>query len=68
MIGLQEMLMQTDGEKIHLLPAWPEDWDGSFKLYAPYSTTVEATVKAGSIVSLKVTPQEREKDVIIIKN
>ncbi|MDR1593158.1 MAG: DUF5703 domain-containing protein [Prevotellaceae bacterium] len=66
MIGLQEMLMQTDGEKIYLLPALPKDWDVSFKLHAPYQTTVEATVKAGKIVSLKVTPEERKKDVIIL--
>jgi hypothetical protein len=65
MIGLQEMLMQTDGEKICLLPAWPNDWDVSFKLHAPYRTTVEATVKAGKITGLKVTPEERRKDVII---
>ncbi|MBN2762114.1 MAG: hypothetical protein JXR41_03410, partial [Bacteroidales bacterium] len=27
MIGLQEMLMQVDGKKIFLLPAWPKEWD-----------------------------------------
>ena len=27
MIGLQEMLMQSDGKKIYLFPAWPKDWD-----------------------------------------
>jgi hypothetical protein len=63
MIGLQEMLMQTDGKKIYLLPAWPKDWDVHFKLHAPYQTTVEATVKDGKITSLKVWPKEREKDV-----
>jgi hypothetical protein len=65
MIALQEMLMQTDGEKIYLLPAWPKDWDVSFKLHAPYQTTVEATVKGGKITALKVTPETRKKDVII---
>jgi hypothetical protein len=65
MIGLQEMLMQTDGEKIYLLPAWPEDWDVSFKLHAPYQTTVEATVKGGEITALKVTPEERGKNIIV---
>jgi hypothetical protein len=63
MIGLQEMLMQTDGKKIYLLPAWPKNWDVHFKLHAPYQTTVEATVKDGKITSLKVWPKEREKDV-----
>lgn len=64
MIGVQEMLLQTDDRKIYLLPAWPGEWDVSFKLHAPYQTTVEAVVKGGKVVSLKVTPKEREKDVI----
>jgi hypothetical protein len=64
MIGLQEMLLQDDGNKIYLFPAWPRDKDVHFKLYAPYHTTVEATLKDGKITQLKVTPQQREKDVI----
>ena len=64
MIGLQEMLLQTDGEKIYLLPAWPKDWDVHFKLHAPYNTTVEAVVKGGKIAALKVTPESRRKDVV----
>lgn len=40
-IGLQEMLMQTNGREILLLPAWPKDWEADFKLHAPYETTVE---------------------------
>ncbi|MDR3218970.1 MAG: DUF5703 domain-containing protein [Dysgonamonadaceae bacterium] len=64
MIGLQEMLMQTDGEKIYLLPAWPKDWNVSFKLHAPYQTTVEAKVVNGEITELKVTPESRRKDVV----
>jgi hypothetical protein len=64
MIGLQEMLLQTDGKKIYLFPAWPAAWDVHFKLYAPYSTTVEAELKAGKLVSLKVQPEERRGDII----
>ena len=64
MIGLQEMLMQVDGEKIYLFPAWPWDWDVHFKLHAPYQTTVEGVIKNGKLESLKVIPQSREKDVI----
>ena len=66
MIGLQEMMMQTDGKKIYLLPAWPDDWDAKIKLHAPYNTTVEASIKKGKVESLKVTPQSRTKDVIIV--
>jgi len=65
MIGLQEMLMQVDGEKIYLLPAWPKDWDVHFKLHAPYQTTVEATVKNGRLEDLKVHPESRKKDIIL---
>jgi hypothetical protein len=64
MIGLQEMLMQTDGKTIRLFPAWPKDKDVHFKLYAPYHTTVEAVLKDGKVESLKVEPEERRKDVI----
>jgi hypothetical protein len=67
MIGLQEMLMQVDGQKIYLLPAWPKDWNARFKLHAPYNTIVEATVKAGKIEQLKVIPESRRKDVIFME-
>jgi hypothetical protein len=61
---LQYMLMQTDGKKIYLLPAWPKDWNANFKLHAPYQTIVEGRVENGKVVDLKVTPQTRAKDVV----
>ncbi|KAA6300609.1 MAG: hypothetical protein EZS26_003247 [Candidatus Ordinivivax streblomastigis] len=64
MIALQEMLLQTDGEKLFLLPAWPKDWNVHFKLYAPYNTTVECTLEGGVIKYLDVQPKSREKDII----
>ena len=60
---LQYMLMQTDGKKILLLPAWPKEWNASFKLHAPYNTTVEGRVENGKVLDLKVTPESREKDI-----
>jgi hypothetical protein len=48
-----------------LLPAWPKDWNVSFLLHAPYQTTVEGEVKDDRLVTCKVTPSERMKDVII---
>jgi hypothetical protein len=66
MIGLQEMLLQTIDRKIMLFPAWPKDWDVSFKLHAPFNTTVEAELKAGKIVSLNVAPASRKNDLIIM--
>jgi hypothetical protein len=65
MIGVQEMLLQTDGRKIYLLPAWPKDWQVNFKLHAPYNTVVEGQVVGGKITALRVTPQQRRKDVVL---
>lgn len=63
--GLQQMLMQTEGKKIYLLPAWPKDWDNvTFKLHAPYKTTVQGKVVNGKITELKVTPSYRRADVV----
>jgi len=64
---LQRMLMQTDGNAIRLLSAWPADWNADFKLHAPYQTTVEGRVVNGEVMDLKVTPQSRRKDVIVMK-
>lgn len=65
MIALQEMLMQTDGRQITLLPAWPAEWDVDFKLYAPYQTVVEGEVRGGQVRDLRVTPPERQEDIIV---
>ena len=64
---LQCMLVQTDGKKIHLLPAWPKDWNVSFKLHAPYQTTVEGRVVNGELKDLKVTPESRRKDIVVFE-
>ena len=61
---LQSMLLQSDGRRIFLLPAWPEDWDVSFKLCAANNTTVECEYRAGKVQSLKVTPESRRRDVV----
>ena len=67
-LGLQKMLMQCDGGRILLLPAWPKEWIANFKLNAPYNTTVEGDVKDGKIFNLKVTPESRRKDIVIFNN
>ncbi len=59
------MLLQHSGEKIMLLPAWPKDWDVSFKLHAPRQTTVEVVYRGGKIEKLEVSPPERRKDVAL---
>jgi hypothetical protein len=62
--GLQEMLMQVDGRKIMLLPAWPQGWDVDFKLHAPFNTTVQGSVVQGKLTNLVVTPPQRQADVV----
>ena len=43
MIALQNMLIQADGNKIFLLPAWPEKWDVNFKLHTPGNSFIEGS-------------------------
>jgi hypothetical protein len=66
MIGLQEMLLQTDGAKIYLFGAWPKAWEVDFKLHAPHQTVVEGSWQDGELKSLKVTPESRGRDVQIM--
>jgi hypothetical protein len=66
MIGLQEMLMQTDGRKIYLFGAWPKDWNVDFKLHAPYKTIVEGSLRGGKLHELKVSPSQRKADVEVL--
>jgi hypothetical protein len=61
---LQSMLLQSDGNKIFLLPAWPENWDVSFKLCAASNTTIECEYRDGKVQSLKVAPESRRSDII----
>jgi len=61
---LQFMLLQSEGKKLYVLPAWPKSWNVSFKLHAPLNTTVEGVYKAGKLEHLKVTPEARMKDVV----
>ncbi len=63
MTALQRMLLQTDGGKLLLLPAWPKTWDVSFRLHAPQQTVVECVYRNGQMQSLTVTPESRRKDV-----
>ncbi len=62
---MQKMIMQCDGTKILLLPAWPKDWNVDFKLHAPLNTTIEGRVANGELVSLNVTPASRRVDVVV---
>ena len=58
MIGLQEMLLQEapDGTPL-LFPAWPKQWNVSFRLRATKGRLVEATMKDGQVVAQRVLQQ-----------
>lgn len=67
MTGIQEMLLAPQPGahgKLYLFPGWPRDWDVDFKLHAPGSTTVEARLAKGRLVSLKVAPESRSRDIV----
>jgi hypothetical protein len=64
-LALQFMLMQAEGDRIDLLPAWPTGWDADFKLHAPRSTVVEGKVCDGRIVDLRMTPESRRANVTV---
>jgi autotransporter-associated beta strand protein len=63
-IGLQHMVVQSQGDKIYLLPAWPEEWDLNFKVHAALNTVLEGVYSNGVLQSLTVTPPSRAADVI----
>ena len=65
MTTTQLMLMQCYDDKIYLLPAWPREWNVSFKLHAPRQTTVECVYRDGAVSSLTVTPASRRADVVM---
>jgi hypothetical protein len=51
--------------KIALLPAWPREWNVSFRLYAANATRVECEYRDGAIVRLLIAPESRRKDVVL---
>ncbi len=68
MIGIQEMLLQTNGNKIYLFPAWPKEWNVHFKLYAPGNTIIEAALTDGKVTIINVSPKERRNNIEIMIN
>ena len=78
LMALQAMVLQADppspkgsgvasGGKIRVLPAWPKDWDLDFKLCAPGKTTVEGKVRDGKLADVKVSPESRKKDLVVMQ-
>ncbi|MBC8040174.1 MAG: hypothetical protein H7Y06_06510, partial [Opitutaceae bacterium] len=64
-LALQHMLLQVDGDRLLLLPAWPAGWNATFRLNAPRQTVVEGRVEQGRLLDLRVTPESRRADVVL---
>ena len=64
MAAVQAMVLQTEGDAIHLLPAWPDDWNVSFRLHAPGKTVVEGRAEGVRLLERKVHPPERGADIV----
>jgi alpha-L-fucosidase 2 len=64
LMALQTMLIQVDGHKILLFPAWPRGWDVTFRLHAPLQTTLEGVYSGGKVQKLTVAPESRTHDVV----
>ena len=67
-VALSRMLLQADGARLLLLPAWPRDWKASFRLAAPMNTTVEGQVGLNCTLSaLEVFPPVRHLHALVRK-
>lgn len=66
MMALQTMLLQADGDQLYLFPAWPKEWNVSFKLHAPGNTTVTGVYRDGNVVELSVDPETRRGQLTVM--
>lgn len=64
MLTLQSMCLQEVGDKLYILPAFPKEWDVNFKLHASRGTTVEVEYAKGKLISARVKPDSRQKDLV----
>lgn len=64
MTTLQEMCLQSVGDKIIVCPALPITWQGHFRLKAARNTTVTASVRNGIVESIEVEPPQRAQDIV----
>ncbi|TVP82359.1 MAG: hypothetical protein EA353_00480 [Puniceicoccaceae bacterium] len=51
LMGLQTMLLQSEGTQTHLFPAWPKHWNVKFRLHAPGQRIIEGAWQDGQAVS-----------------
>jgi len=61
---LQLMLFQVEGDQIRILPAWPKDWNVSFKFFAKRNVSIECVYRYGKIEKIVVNPKEDLHNII----
>lgn len=66
LMTLQNMVIQSYGETVYVLPAFPKDWNVSFKLYTPYSNCIEGNYKLGKWVKSPVLKNEAIQKISIV--
>jgi hypothetical protein len=57
MIALQYMLLQYQEDELLLLPAWPADWNASFKMHTPGNDRIEGRYDAKKGLTLTHKPK-----------
>lgn len=62
---IQTMLIQTAGNQVYLLPAWPKEWNVKFKLHIPGNRQIEAEWKNGEMKSVKKYPDMKSGEIIV---
>lgn len=66
--GLQNMMLQNIDNQIFVLPSFPGSWNVDFKLRAFNNTTVYVRSVGTSVLSMRVLPESRNKDVVFPDN
>lgn len=62
---IQTMLLQTNGDDVYLLPAWPKEWNVKFKLHIPGNRQIEAEWKDGKMAAVRKYPAGNDAEVNI---
>ena len=64
---IQKMVMQVNKEKVYVLPAFPKEWNVSFKLHPDKETYIEGIYEDGKLIKLEVFPEEAKNRVVNLR-
>jgi hypothetical protein len=66
MLALQRMALQGQHNTLRVLPAWPKEWDVSFRLHAPGGTVVEVAYEKGELRKLDIVGDAYDPETILL--